>query len=63
MAVESFCREPKLNDDVARQVLQLELAAFLPPEAQEGGLVAAHDKFLVLKCGRLALCSVGLPLT
>jgi hypothetical protein len=42
-AVESFCREAKLNDEVAGEVLWLDLAAFLPPEAEEGGFVGAHD--------------------
>jgi hypothetical protein len=43
MAVESFCCEAKLNDEVVGEVLRLDLAAFLAPEAQEGGFIGAHD--------------------
>jgi hypothetical protein len=33
----------ELNDEVAGQVLGLDFAALFPPEADEGGLVVAHD--------------------
>ena len=33
----------ELNDEVAGQVLWLNLAAFFPPQPQQGGLVVAHD--------------------
>ena len=35
--------EPELDDEVARQVLRLDLAALLPPQPHQGGLVIAHD--------------------
>ncbi len=41
--VEGLGHEAELDDEVAGQVLRLGLAPFLPPEAEEGGLVAAHD--------------------
>ena len=34
---------PELDDEVAGQVLRLDLAAFFPPEAEQGGFVIAHD--------------------
>jgi hypothetical protein len=43
MAVESFCREAKLNEEVAGEILRRDFAAFLTPEADQGGFVAAHD--------------------
>ena len=43
MPVEGFGHEPELDDEVAGQVLRLGLAPFLPPEAEQGGLVVAHD--------------------
>ena len=42
MAVESFCCEAKLNDEVVGEVLRLDLAAFLAPEANQRGLIIAH---------------------
>ena len=41
--VEVLGRRPKLNDQVAREVFRLGFAPFFPPEAEEGGLVGAHD--------------------
>ena len=38
--IERFGHEAKLDDEVAGEVLRLDLAAFLPPEAEQGGLVA-----------------------
>ena len=43
MPVEVLGHEAELDDEVAGQVLRLDLAAFLPPEAEQGGLVVAHD--------------------
>ena len=34
---------PKLDNEVAGQVLRLDLAAFLPPQPHQGDLVIAHD--------------------
>jgi hypothetical protein len=34
---------PELDDEIAGEVLGLDLAALFPPEANEGGLVIAHD--------------------
>ena len=41
--VEVLGRGAELHDQVAGQVLRLGLAALLPPEADQGGLVAPHD--------------------
>ena len=41
--VQLLGRKPELDDEIARQVLGLDLAALLPPEAEEGSLVIAHD--------------------
>ena len=41
--VELLGRGPELDDEVAGQVLRLDLAALLPPEAEQGGFVVAHD--------------------
>src|SRR5262249_60663746 len=43
VSVEGFGDEAELDDEIARLVLRLDLAAFLPPEAEEGRLVGAHD--------------------
>jgi hypothetical protein len=42
-AVELLGDGPKLHDEVAGQVLRLGLAPFLPPEADKGRFVIAHD--------------------
>ena len=43
MPVEGFSHEPELDDEVAGQVLRLGLAPFLPPQADQGGFIVAHD--------------------
>jgi len=43
VAVEGFGDHPELDDEVAGEVLRLGFAALFPPEAEEGGLVIAHD--------------------
>ena len=35
--------EPELDDEIAGEVLRLSLAAFFPPQPQQGGFVVAHD--------------------
>src|SRR5262249_25469004 len=42
-AIELFGGGPELNDEVAGQVLRLNLAPFLLPEADKGRFVIAHD--------------------
>ena len=42
-AVELLGGRPELDDEVAGQVLRLDIAPFLPPQADEGGFVVAHD--------------------
>ena len=41
--IERFCRYPELDDEVAREIFRLGFTPFFAPEAQEGGLVIAHD--------------------
>ena len=41
--IEVFGHEAELDNEVTRQVLRFDLAAFFPPEAQQSGLVLAHD--------------------
>ena len=43
VAVEGLGDHSELDNEVAREVLGLDLAALLPPEAEQGGLVVAHD--------------------
>ena len=43
VAVEGLGDDAELDDEVAGEVLGLDLAALLPPEAEQGGLVVAHD--------------------
>jgi hypothetical protein len=43
VSVESFGDEAELDDEIARLVLWSDLAAFLPPEAQEGRFIGAHN--------------------
>ena len=43
MPVERFGHHTELDDEVAGEVLRLDFAPFLPPEAGEGGLIVAHD--------------------
>ena len=41
--VEVLGDDAELDDEVAGQVLRLDLAALFPPEPEQGGLVVAHD--------------------
>ena len=41
--IEVLCREPELDDEIARQVLRIDLAALFVPEMNQSGLVLAHD--------------------
>ena len=41
--VEVLGHGAELDDQVAREVLRLDLAALLPPEPEQGGFVVAHD--------------------
>ncbi len=43
VAIEGFGHDPELDDEVAGEVLRFDLAALFPPQAQQGGLVVAHD--------------------
>jgi hypothetical protein len=41
--VEVLGHAAELDDQVTGEVLGLHFAAFLPPEAEQGGFVVAHD--------------------
>ena len=41
--IEIFGHNPKLDDEVARQILRLDLAALLPPEPQQGEFIVPHN--------------------
>ena len=43
LPVQGFSREPELDDEIAGQVFRLGLAPFFAPEAEQSGLIAAHD--------------------
>src|SRR5262245_10266863 len=43
MAVEGLGHKAELDDEVAGQVFRLGLAPFLPPQADQGCFIAAHD--------------------
>jgi hypothetical protein len=43
VAVEGFGDDPELDDEVAGEVLRLNLAAFLLPQAEERAFVVTHD--------------------
>jgi len=43
MAVEGFGDDPELDDEIAGEVLGLDLTALFTPQAGEGGLIIAHD--------------------
>ena len=43
LPVQVFSREPQLDDEIAGQVLRLGLAPFFAPEAEQSGLIGAHD--------------------
>ena len=42
-AIEVLGHDAELDDKVAGQVLRLDLAAFLPPQPEQGRFVVAHD--------------------
>jgi hypothetical protein len=42
-SVQVLSRDTKLDDEIARQVVGLDLATFLLPEPKEGSLIIAHD--------------------
>src|SRR5580704_16023366 len=41
--VQVLGSQAELDDEIARQVFRLDLAALFPPKAEEGSLVIAHD--------------------
>ena len=41
--VERLGDHPELDDEIAGEVLRLDLAALLAPEAEQGGFIIAHD--------------------
>ena len=41
--VKVFGDQPELDDEIAGEVLRLDLAAFFPPQAKERVFVVAHD--------------------
>jgi hypothetical protein len=41
--IQVFGCQPKLDNEVALQVLRLDLASFFAPEPQERSLIVAHD--------------------
>jgi hypothetical protein len=41
--IEVFGDHPKLDDEIGGEILGLNLASFLPPQARERLLVIAHD--------------------
>jgi hypothetical protein len=43
MSVQRLGRAAELDQEVAGQVLGLDLASFLPPELEQGRLVVSHD--------------------
>jgi hypothetical protein len=43
MPVEELGHDPELDDEIAREVLLVDLAALLPPESEQGIFVIAHD--------------------
>ena len=43
MPIEGFGHQAKLDEEVAGQVLRLDFAALLAPEAEQRGLIIAHD--------------------
>jgi hypothetical protein len=43
LAIEVLGHDPELDDEVAREVLRPDLAAFFLPEADQGLFVLAHD--------------------
>jgi hypothetical protein len=43
MPVKGFGHQPELDDEVAGEVLRLDLASFLAPQAEQGGFIVAHN--------------------
>ena len=43
VAVKGFGNQPKLDDEVAGQILGFGFAALFPPQADQGGFVVAHN--------------------
>ena len=43
MTIEFLGGDPELDDQVPGEVLRLDLAAFLLPEAEKRGFIVAHD--------------------
>ena len=41
--IEALSHDPKLNDQVTRQVLRLDFPALFTPELQQRSLIIAHD--------------------
>ena len=41
--IEVLGDDAELDDEVAGEVLRLDLAALLPPQPEQGGFVVAHD--------------------
>ena len=41
--IQLLSRNAKLDDQIARQVPGRDLTALLPPQAEKGGLIVAHD--------------------
>jgi hypothetical protein len=41
--VEGFGHDPELDDEVAGEVLRFDFSPLYLPEAEEGGLIGAHD--------------------
>jgi hypothetical protein len=41
--VEILGRDPELDDKIAGEVLRLDFPTLLPPKAEEGGFIVAHD--------------------
>jgi hypothetical protein len=43
LPIERLGHDRELDDEVVGEVLRLDLAALLPPQTHEGGLVSHHD--------------------
>ena len=43
LPIEGLSDHPELDDEVAREVLRLDLTALFPPQADQGSLVLAYD--------------------
>jgi hypothetical protein len=41
--IKFLCRDAELDDEVAREILWLDLSPLFLPKAQESALIAAHD--------------------